>query len=134
MGRPVPRLTKNERAILEASEERMADRMEEDSSSRSRLVSALMAANANVVDQKIALVERGLAQWTVRPGSSSPDGEVSLEGEIRVTYAGLEALRRDTRPRRALRWLTGGIPRFLWGLFLAGAGAAIGAAVTAWLT
>lgn len=108
--------------------------MEEDSSPTSRLVTALMAANATAVDQKTALVERGLAEWTVRPGSSSPDGEVSLRGEIRVTYAGLEALRKDTRARRTLRWLLGGIPRLLWGLLLAGTGAAVGAAVTAWLT
>ena len=125
--RRVPRLTKNERAILEAS---VADG--DRSSVHINKIIPDLGGGEHANDQMDRLVGRGLGEWTLKPSRSMPN-RVSL-GEIRVTHAGTEALRLDKPLRRVAAWLADGVPGLVWGLTIAVVGAATGAAVTAWIT
>lgn len=125
--RRVPRLTRNERRILEAG---LSDSNRNHTHLNSIITDLGGIESAN--DQMRRLVGRGLAEWRVKPERAMGD-RVST-GHIRVTYDGQEALRLDRPLRRATVWLLDGVPSLLWGITIAAVSAAAGAVVTVLLT
>ena len=125
--RSVPRLTKTERAILEACNV-------DDYKLCVERVQALPGGGEKGQlhhDVMENLTKRGLAEWRTTPGLNPPY-RIRL-GVVRPTHAGLEASRLDTPTRRFVAWFLGGIPRLLWSITIAVAAAATGAAITVWL-
>ena len=125
--RRAPRLTRNERKILEAA---LADSSRDHSHINGIIGDIGGTENAN--DQMLRLVGRGLAEWRLKPTRSLGD-RVGV-GHVRVTHVGQGALRLDTPLRRTAVWLLDGVPTLLWGVTIAVVSAAAGAIVTALLT
>lgn len=125
--RGVPRLSKIERATLEACNV-------DDYDLCVKRVHALPGGGEKGQlhhDVMESLTKRGLAEWRTAP-ALNPPYRVRL-GVVRPTHAGLEALQFDTPSRRFAAWLFGGIPKLLWSIIIAVSAAATGAAITVWL-